>query len=138
VRGRQHGVDDDAGRDAARAVLFDHGSPDGRGGQGAEPLARLVSVQLLHVERDDTGRRPAEPVVRRGRGRLVFQRQPAGHRRRLVANGWRHVRQHNTVDGHSPPAPSAGRCSVVRAAAAASRRRAAGNRLLRTVTQTTR
>jgi len=72
-------------------------------------------------------------VVRRGRGRLVFQRQPAWHRRRLVANGWRHVRQHNTVDGHSPPAR---RCSVLRVAA--SRRRAAGNRLLQTVTQTTR
>jgi len=92
---------------------------------------------MLHVERDDTGHRPAEPVVRRGRGRLVFQRQPTGHRWRLVANGWRHVRQHNTVDGHSPPAPSADRRSVVRAAAAASRRRAAGNRLLQTVTQTT-
>jgi hypothetical protein len=56
----------------------------------------------------------------------VFQRQPAGHRRRFVVHGWRHVRQHNTVDGHSPPA---GR-GVVRAAAAASRRRTAGNCLL--------
>lgn len=122
MRGRQHGVGDNTGRDAARAVLFDHGSPDGRGGQGAEPLARLLTVQLLHVE-PDAGRRPAEPVVRRGR--LVFQRQPAGHRWRFVAHRWRHVRQHNTVDGHSPPAGRSVAC-----AAAAARVVMARNRLL--------
>lgn len=132
MRGRQHGVDDNTGRDAARAVLFDHGSPDGRGGQGAEPLARLLAVQLLHVERD-AGRRPAEPVVRRGRGRLVFQRQPAGHRWRFVAHRWRHVRQHNTVDGHSPPAGRSVAC-----AAAAARVAMAGNRLLQNDRQSTR
>lgn len=114
MRGRKHGVDD-AGADAACAVLFDHGPPDGRGGQGTEALALLVAVvQLLHVERD-ARHWPVEPVVRRGRGhgRLVFQRQPTGHRRRLVAHGWRHVRQHNTVDGHSPPA-AGGRGLTVR------------------------
>jgi len=97
VRGR-HRVD--AGRNAAGAVLFDHGAADRRDhGQGAESFA-LLQLSVLQIERN--GRRPVEPVVRGGRHRFVFQRMSARHRWRLVAHRGRHVRQHNTIRRHSP------------------------------------
>lgn len=83
-----------AGRDAVGAVLFDHAAEDGRRGQGTETFAWMVLLVMRTHLVERGRRRPAEPLVRGG-GR--------GHRGRLVADRWRHVRQHDdAVRGHSP------------------------------------
>lgn len=92
VRGR---YEVHAGRDAVGAVLFDHAAEDGRHGQGAETFARMILLVVRPRLVECGHRRPAKPLVRGG-GR--------GHRGRLVADRWRHVRQHDdAVRGHSPP-----------------------------------